>query len=198
MTKLVANIEQAEALAFARALILRGHRKDGESGSFFEVPESRRFVRNILRIMLLTPQGRLDLLALARAGAENAQIILQDTLLELKSRCEPLPGEFIGYDMELTAGKVPPPLSGPGPDKGDELLRNICITGTVAAVCDRYNLKPTGRSMRKRSGCSIVAEALAVINMAIGYKAVESIWKKYGRAMPRRRGWVAALGELPS
>jgi hypothetical protein len=196
MTKLLATIEQTEALEFARALILRGHRNDGESGSFFEAAESRAFVRKFLRIMLLTVEGRLDLLALARAGEEDAQIILRNTILEIKSRLEPLPAEFIGYDMELIAGKVPPPRSGPGPDRRNELLRNISIATTVAAVCDRYSLKPTGRSMRKRSACSIVAEALAVIHMAIGYKAVETIWKKYGRYMPGP-GWVAAMGPLP-
>jgi hypothetical protein len=198
MTKLGATIESAEALDYASAMILRGHRRDTESSSFFEAGESRAFVSRFLRTLLLTVDGRLELLALARAGDGDAQGVLRDAILELKSRREPLPAEFDGYEMELIRGMVP--QTGPGPDKRNELLRNICIAATVAAVCDRYGLRPTGRSARRRSGCAIVAQALGVIGKAISAKAVEAIWMRYRSAMPTAPGWTFALEDkaLPS
>jgi hypothetical protein len=198
MTKLGATIDSTEALEYARAMILRGHRRDEGSGSFFEVAESREFVRRVQRLMLLTAEGRLDLLALARAGEGDAQAILQTAILELKSRREPLPAEFDGYVMELIRGMVP--KSVPGWDRRNTFLRDVSIAATVASVCDRFGLRPTGRSARKRSGCAIVAQALAVIDKAMSYKEVETIWTRYGRFMPRTSGWPFAFenNALPS
>jgi hypothetical protein len=195
MTKLLATLKSTEALAYARRLIKRGHRTDESSGSFFESPQSREFVRDFISIMMMTPDGRLRLVELARIGEEDAQEILRVALLEFKSRGEPLPPEFAGYDMELTAGMVPPPVGIDGPDKRDRLLRDISIAMTVAAVCDRFGLKMFGRSVRTRSGCSVVGEALDVINRRMSTAAVELIVKRYRRAMPTKHGWTLALGD---
>jgi hypothetical protein len=194
LSRLHATIQSTEALTYAREMVLRAHRYDGNSGSFFEAAESRAFVRRFLRLMLLTADGRLNLLALARVGEEDAQIILRNEILELKSRRLPLPAEFDGYEMELIAGMVPPPQPGVGPDLRNELLRNITIASTVAAVCDHYRLKPTGRSARGRSACSIVAEALGAIHKQMDSKTVEGIWRRYKRSMPYPpTGWTFAF-----
>jgi hypothetical protein len=197
MTKLAATRNSAAALEYASALILRAHRKD-ESGSFFETPSSREFCRRVLQLMLLTATGRLDLLALARAGDGDAQAVLGDAIVELTSRRAPLPAEFDGYLMELAVGKVP--RAPRGRDKRDNFLHDVCIAATVAATCDRYGLRPTGRSARRRSGCAVVAQALGVISMQIGVKAVERAWTKYRSAMPPKRDWTFALENkaLPS
>jgi hypothetical protein len=194
MTKLLATLKSTEALAYAQRLIKRGHRTES-SGSFFESPQSREFVRDFISIMMTTPEGRLGLIELARAGEEDAQTILRTAILEFKSRGEPLPTELAGYDMELTAGMVPPPVGIDGPDKRDRMLRDISITVTVAAVCDRYGLKPFGRSVRKRSGCAVIGEALGVIGKAMSYKAVEAICRRYWRGMPTKCGWSLVLGD---
>src|SRR5262245_61562719 len=192
MTKLLATRDSIEALAYARRMIERVHRADENGGSFFDPPRSREFVRNFLRLMLSTVDGRLTLLDLARVGEEDAQTILRTTILELESRREPLPAEFEGYKMELIGGRVPPLMPGDGPDKRDRLPRDIAITVTVAAVCDRFGLKPTGRSVRKRSGSSIVAEALGVIDRRMEPKAIEAIARRYWRSMPTVPGWTSA------
>lgn len=117
MTKLHATVQATEALAYARQMALCVHRDDGETGSFFEAAQSREFVRRAMRLMLLTVDGRLSLLALARVGEEDAQVILRTEILELKSRRLPLPAEFDGYEMELIRGMVPPPRPPAGPDR---------------------------------------------------------------------------------
>jgi hypothetical protein len=199
MTKLGATIESVEALGFAQAMVSRAHSKDANGDSMFEAAESRVFVRGLLRNMLLTVDGRLDLLDLARAGEEDAQIILRTEILERRSRDLPMPAEFVGYEMELIRGTIVP-QSGPGRDKRNFLLRDVSIAATVAAVCDRYGLRPTGRSARRRSGCAIVSQALAIIGHAVGVEAVEVAWNRYKRAMPRGCGWTFALEDkaLPS
>jgi hypothetical protein len=193
MTKLLATIESVAALAYARRLIERGHRVDENSSSFFEAPQSQTFVRSLFSMMMLTEEGRLQLLAYARAGEEYAQKIIREALFELKTRGAPLPGEFINYDMELTAGMIPKPLTFSGPDQRDTLLRDISIAATVAAVCDRFYLKPTGRSARKRSACAVVAEALGAVGKQMSPKAVEEVWRRYKRGMPTRPGWTFSL-----
>ena len=194
MSKLHATIQSTEALDYARWMVQRLHRNDGETGSFFEEAENRAFVRKALRLGLLTVDGRLSMLALARAGEEDAQIILRTEILELKSRRLPLPAEFDGYEMELIRGMVPPPRGAPGPDMRNEFLRNVAIAAMVAALCDRFGLKPTGRSVRGRSACSIIAEALGIIQKQMTPHAVVSIWKRHKHNMPPPTGgWTFAL-----
>jgi hypothetical protein len=188
MTKLLATIESTEALAYARRWIERAHRDD--EGSFFEAPHSRAFVRSFFNMMMLTADGRTSLLVFAREGEAYSQEIVATAIAECRSRGVEPPAEFVGYEIELIQGKVPPPVSTPGPDKRDDILRDISIATTVAAVVDRYGLKPTGRSARKRSACAVVAEALGVINRQVSPKAVEDIWRRYKRGMPTVRGWT--------
>jgi hypothetical protein len=62
---------------------------------------------------------------------------------------------------------------------------------TVATVCERFNLKPTGRSPDQLSGCAIVAEALGEASMGKSAKAIEVIWYRYRGAMPTVPGAAA-------
>jgi hypothetical protein len=192
MTKLLATIQSTEALAYARRMIERGHRDD--EGSFFEAPRSRTFVRSFFNMMMLTADGRTSLLMFAREGETYSQEIVATAIAECRSRGAEPPAEFVGYEIELIQGKVPRPTSGPGPDKRDDVLRDISIAATVAAVVDRYGLKPTGRSARKRSACAVVAEALGVVNKRMSTDAIERIWKRHKRRMPSVPGWTLSLG----
>jgi hypothetical protein len=195
MTRLLATARSIEALEFARDLIVRLHRRHDDSGSLFEAAESQRFVRNFMRLGLEWATGRMWLVEMALAGEEDAKIILQETILELQSRRLEMPTELLTYNMQLVRGVRPAGLA--GPKKKNELMRNICICVVAAAVCDRFGLKPTGRSARRRSACAVVGDALQVIGMRMSAKAVEAIWRRYGRAMPSARGWAAAMGPLP-
>jgi len=194
MTKLLATREQVEALAFARDLIARFHRS-GDIGSPFEAAESRAFIRNWLRIGMLTTRTRMELIEFALAGFDDAQTILADVILDARSKGERLPPEIESYEMKVIAGELRRPPHQGGPDKRNEFTRNVLIAMVVAAVAERFKLKPTGSSARRRSACSIVAEALSAINMRLGSKAVESIWKVHGPKIPPR--WFSAMGPLP-
>ena len=193
MTRLLATRESIEAVAYARRMIERGHR-DGD-GSFFSPERSREFLRNAVRMMLLTPDGRIDLVEYAEAGEEDAQAVVRNIIFEFESRGERVPTEFAGYKMKLLAGREPRRLTGDGPDGRDRLLRDIAIATTVAAVCDRYGLKPTGRPTHGRSGCAIVAEALgSSIRQVITPKGVEKILAALPALDADREGLVTVLG----
>src|SRR5262249_47578025 len=158
MTKLVATIESADALAFARKLIHRGAAA-GDGGSLFEPMASRTFVRNFMRSgALFSTNTRMAIIHLARAGDDSADAGIRDVILEIRGRGESLPFDLDNYAIELVHGGMRHGWS--GPKRKNELLRNISIALVVAAVCDRFGLQPTGRSVRRRSGCAIVAEAL--------------------------------------
>jgi hypothetical protein len=107
LSNLPATIDEAEALIFARELILRLD-AGGDVGSPFEGTESRHFLRKLLAGTLQTADGRMWLTDMARAGEEESQIVLQDALLEMKSRHIELPTELAYYDMQLTRADVMP------------------------------------------------------------------------------------------
>jgi hypothetical protein len=191
----------ADALNYARREIARY----GSSGSSpwsddpLLMPEaSRAFMRDFLRrVALEHPIHRMALIDWARAGDPVVHEVLAMLILEIKSRSEPLPTELFGYDMEITRDSI---LSqhrkkAPARKKMANLLRDICIARVVAGVCDRYGLDPTGNSSRRRSACSIVAEALAVANMKMDGETVVTIWKKMRGAMPTVPGWASTSPE---
>ena len=135
----------------------------------------------------------MQLIVLARSGDADAVDVLKNIIIETKSRREELPVELENYNMKLLHGGMG--HRPPGAKKKNKLLRNICVATIVAAVVDRFGLAPTGRSPHRRSACSIVAEALAEARLSLGDKAIESIWKAHGRAMPTVPGWTSVFLE---
>jgi hypothetical protein len=180
-----------EPLAFARAHLVHLHRSSPWNLPASTPAEATAMVQETLRGMLSYAQGRLLLVAAARVGSTDAHAVLTTVILEAKSRGTLLPTELEAYAMELVAGLAPPHLR--GPKKKDKMLRDIRIALTVAALIDRFGLDPTSRSARRRSACAVVAEALAVVHMGMGVKAVERIWQAYARAMPTVPRWTANL-----
>jgi hypothetical protein len=193
MTKFGALVQATEALAFARKMILQLHSDGGAfadghgGGSPFCSPESRAFVRNVFQMMTMTAAGRLDLIALARVGEDDAQLVLRDLILEIKTRHQQLPLELDAYVMELVHNEGA--ASWPGARAKNDFSRNLCIAAVVAALHDQFGIKPTGRSARQRNGCSIAGEALDVIDQRLSAEAVKSIFKRYSGAMPTQPGW---------
>ena len=197
MTTLPATIVEAEALAFARDFVVRlagpgpwGH------ASPFGAEESRALTRNLLRLNCESALGRMQLIAMARAGEKDARALLHTLMIEMISQRGQLTRELDEYNMGLLRdGLRPPPR---GPKRKDRITRDVCIAMTVAAVVDRYGLRPTrntasrGRPSARRSACSIAAEALEVVHLRLGEKAVETIWNRLANAMPTVPGWAAA------
>jgi hypothetical protein len=188
---LPATLIEAEALEFARREIARY--RDGTNPWSDDSPltaeAGRAALRHIMRqASLENPVHRMILAAWGRAGDPDADAVLRTLLIEYQSRGERPPTELANYNMEVLQGGFHQP---PARKKKNNLIRNICIATTVAAVIDRYGLRPTGRSPHCRSACSIVAEALGEAQMQLGNKAVEKIWEAYGRAMPTVPGWAS-------
>jgi hypothetical protein len=191
MTKLLATIEQADALHYARDLIVRLHGREG--GSPFESAESRRFVRDLMHACINFPRGRMFLIDAALAGEAEAQHLLSDAILDHVSARREMPTELAYYSEKLALRQVPDPVASPGPDKRNEFTRNVIISVVICALRDRFHMKPTGRSARRRNACAVVGQALAVVGHGIGPKAVEAIWSLYGRGMPTVPGWTDIL-----
>jgi len=198
MMILPARMVEAEALAFAREWIERF--RDGtnpwSSDSALTADSGRAVTQHLMRqATLLHPVNRMQVIAMARAGDTEAHDVLRTLMIEMQSRSEPMPTELINYNMEVLHGGLHQP---PGPKRKDKLLRDVCIAMTVAAVCDRFGLKPTrntasrGRPSARPSACSIVAEALEVAQMGMGEKAVEAIWIRLRNAMPTAPGWASS------
>jgi len=190
MTRLPTTIAGAEMLDYARDLLVRIS-EAGEVDSPFEAIEGQAIFRKLLRLMLMTSDGRSLLVALAQAGETDARIVLRETIAEARSWHRELPVELEFYELQLLGGPLPAAPAGQQPK--DRLARDIAIAFAVAVVCDRFGLKPTQSSVRKRSGCKLIAEALDVVQKARSYDLVRSIWRRYGRAMPTQFGWVKFL-----
>jgi hypothetical protein len=189
---------EAEALAYARRLIARFHADGTPWGpmSPLEVPGNRAFIRHVIRPgLFVSAVTRMILVGAARAGDEDAILVLRDYILEAKSRRQELPAEIHAYDMELTlhggSSRRPPP----GPKRKNKFYRNIIICMVTSAVAGRFGLAPTGRQdRRRRSAASIVAEALvSEAQISIGEKGVERLWGEIGRNMPTGPVWADAL-----
>jgi hypothetical protein len=189
MTTLPATLVEADSMHFAREFIRLLHHS-GDSP--FSSEAAINLVRPILMGMLRSADGRFDMIDLARAGDPDAIAILKDLALELRSRHETLPHELDNWVSEQLRNPPKPKREG-GPRRITKLPRDIGIAVVVAGVIDRFGLKPTGRSPHRRSACAVVADALSEIGEALGYKAVETIWQRYGRAMPTQPGWSRAL-----
>jgi hypothetical protein len=191
MTRLPAPSVKAEALQLAHAYIVefRDGKNPWSDVSPLTSEAGGAMFRHMLRVTALNhPVGMLNVIDMARGGEPDADAVLRTLILEYKSRQEAMPTELAGYDMELTArdgGFLRPPAR----QKKSNVLRDICIAIAVAAVIDRFGLRPTGRSPLKLSACSVVAEALEVAHLRLGYKAVEEIWRRYKRSVPTVPGW---------
>jgi hypothetical protein len=147
------------------------------------------FVREALfrQAVLLSVESRMLIILLARSGDADAMAVLRELILEMKSRRLPLPLELENYNMELVHGAMG--HKPPGPQKRNKVLRDICITMIVGEVIEQFRLELSGRSARRRSACSIVAEALGEVGINMGPKAVEKICERYSCLMPTRPGW---------
>jgi hypothetical protein len=179
MTKLPATLKEAEALNFVheynQALSTPWFTEDNPwSGYSALSPEaSRAFCANLMTHMLQSAESRMWLVEAAKAGEAGAVDLLQSALLECKSRKIAMTTELEEYDLWITRHGVRRRRRS---EAMNFPVRDIGIAQMVAEIVTRYDLKPTGRSARFRSACSIVAEALGM-----SYEAVVIIWQRHER-----------------
>jgi hypothetical protein len=192
LVKAEIRLIEADALAYAQREIAKWRSMGNPYGTGDSVltPEaSRALLRQMYKNIALTHCDRMmDIIALARSGDPDADDALLELIREFLSRGEQLPTELAAYNMEVTRrGEGWHFRKRQGKKWYHHITRNICITLTVAAVCDHFPpLKPTGRSPHRRSASSIVAEALGEAEFVgqRGCKAVEAIWGKYKCVAP--------------
>ena len=197
---LPATYQEAEAEAFAREKFACFKQEGSPWGGHSPLaPEATRvWFRQMLQIGLHGAANRMRIVAGAKAGDADYVALLKGVLLEAKSarRMDQLPTEIIDYDMWITAhGEQRMRRS----EKRDYVIRDICVSLVVAALDDKFGIRPTGHSARRRSGCEIVGEALFEGGAATAgkrhrkksYETVKKIWGKYKNAMPTVPGWAA-------
>jgi hypothetical protein len=184
MMKLPATLKEAEALALARERKARFTEGNPFSEHSALSPEaSRAFCADLMKPMLQSAEGRMWLVAAAKAGEPYPVDLLQAVRLECKSRNLEMTTELKEYDLWVT-------LHGERRRRRSEAtsypVRDICMALTVAEIIDRYDFKPTGSSARFRSACSIVAEA-----WGMSYNTVLTVWQRHERHMPTVPGWAS-------
>ena len=198
IVKLPAVQKDREAYAFARRM-LQGFRDTSSpwsSESALSPQAGRGFFRDILARSVRSAYVnlRLQVLAAARAGDDDAIFVVNHFINDMKSLGVQLPTEFAAYSMDVVAGLVRPR----GPRPKESLARNIVIANTVAALIDRfgipYSRKRKGRDGRpsaRRSGSAIVAAAARDVTggqLDLGEKRVERVYETMRGGMPNSAG----------
>jgi hypothetical protein len=181
--KAAATSVEAEAIEFARDWLRRHSGNPWSDHPTRTADASRAFWRHVLwRAARQHPVYRLRVIAMARAGDADADEVIRTLIIEMQSRGDPMPAELVAFTMEVLHGGLHQP---PGPKRKDRILRDVTIAMAVAAVIDRFGFNPYRNTTSGRlSACAVVA---AADNRS--EKAVETIWRKLGRAMPTVAGW---------
>jgi hypothetical protein len=91
--------------------------------------------------------------------------------------------------MEVLHGGLHQP---PGPKRKDRILRDVTTAMAVAAVVDQFGLSPYRASYRKPASTRISACAVVAAAQNKSEKAVETIWGRFGGAMPTVPGWATS------
>jgi hypothetical protein len=190
MVKLPTTIQQDEALQFAREEVARWRDMKNPWGedSVLSPEASQAMLRHILKEAALQhPSLMLMVIDAARNGDDDADAVLKNLIIEHQSRDDRMPTALTAWNMEVLHRSLHKP---PARKKKNYILRDLFISLTVVDLVDRFGLKATGRSARRRSACSIVGEALGEARMRMTDKAVEAIWERYKHVMP---GWTGPV-----
>jgi hypothetical protein len=175
---------ESEAQAYANRRWLEYHHGDNRwsDDPFVSKEASRALVRHIMRLgALRDPRGEMHVIAVARAGDPDADLVVRDIALEKRSRGEVLSPWLEAYIFDRAEGF----LQRPARKKKNNLLRDLIIAVIVAELEDRFEINGYGRSPHRRSGCAIVG---AVVGLS--YDDIKTIWDKHKRHMPTKRGWA--------
>lgn len=190
MIQLPTNVKQAELLksgmrefASEQMAIWADQRKTA--------PFLRDFLKTIYRLACLSHCDRMqDVLTLARNGDAIADDVLCQLYREMKSSSVSPP---VMLDVYVTM-EVSRRSEGwrfkkrKGKKKTDQIMRNIGIVHTMAALIDVYGLHPTKGSDWTIAASEIVGE---ILKPPVGYKAIEEVWRNWSGVAPTRPGFWA-------
>jgi hypothetical protein len=191
MTQLPATYLEAQTLAFARDWIKRACEPQGCFG-----PDAMEvYGKSFMMAYAQSTFGADDIVYFAENGCEQADLVLRELIAGYNDRDEPLGAVLRAYNIRLINPMRKPKQSGPA--KANNFLRDMGITMLVIHLRDEFNLRPSQRTNRKTkvhppSACSIAATALteAGINIPLGSKGVEKVWRHYLAALAGTK-WAA-------
>lgn len=157
---------EADAVAYARQWLAERRDVDpfGTGVPALHPSAGHALVRQQLKALCGRPDGMLWVVANARAGWKDADAALRDLAREYLHVHKLPPVPLTNYMMERDAGTIA--LPPPGRQEGDNYLRDVMIVFLVNEVCQKFGLRPyrsrTSRSpVRRPSGCSVAAQAIA-------------------------------------
>lgn len=132
---------------------------------------------------LLDPLFLTDLATLARAGLEDARLVLQELIARYHN--EPLPPVLYSYNLEVHRG-LGPKLRGRQP--AGHFLQDLSGALLVILLEEQFGLRRTRRSLRHESAYSIAAQAMREAGLRRGGE--DAVRKMYVRWAPFiLRGW---------
>jgi hypothetical protein len=184
-------VVEGSALAAAREWIARCLEPPEASTLFFGVvlppmhpPAGRVVFREMTKQWALWhPFNMTKVCEAARAGWDEADLILRELIATFVNRGEQLPAVLAAYNIELLAQATQPRPR--GRKKTAQWLQDICIATLIVLLVEQFGLKPRRRqsSMSKPSACSIVAQALSEAGIHRGgERAIEKVWQHYSSA----------------
>ena len=146
-------------------------------------------LRNHIRVRLrLGTIPRMQVIAAAEAGHQDADLALRELAAEHISRREEMPTELANYVQRALV--LPPVTYPPGRNLADTWLRDIGVAVMVQLAMERWNL-PASRSHSRKpestrlSACYLVALALNKRSYAIRERQVERIHANHSRLAQR-------------
>jgi hypothetical protein len=173
---------EAQALDYAKKLVAWYRDKHWFSPHSVLSPEAAHAVtqQHLKQRALEHPNHMLHIIKKARAGYQDAQKAMLDLVnTEYYHRGRAPPPQLVAFQMDWNAGLIHKRTR----DNVDNFLRNIIIASMVWELSAKFCLKPTRRSPRHPSGCSILAIAIASElprgMIKPGERAVETIWKEW-------------------
>jgi hypothetical protein len=195
MTTLPATLVEAEARTCARAWLAEfGDMDPFEVGvPIRDRSYGRAWLRRELKTLAMShPENMMWVIDNARAGWDDADVVLRELAIEVVDRGERLPTALGAYTMEVLRG-YPAPR---GPRKSTHAFQNILFAGITAKLVEQFwpDLKPTRNPLSKRvSACDIVADAVNEAGMGrqFAYKEAERLWLQLGK-------WLLPEGFLAS
>lgn len=147
---------------------------------FLSKADSKRAFKELMKGIAKSDTGRLAEYAdYASQGWGLADGDMRELIMELVRAGQQLPPLLSAYSTLLA---VDPPRKVSGPERADNVFRDIAITLIVNEVAEVFNLTPTARG-ENRSACRVVAEALTGAKIPMGHKQVEQIWNRVDRML---------------
>jgi hypothetical protein len=168
---------EAEALAYAKQLL-------AEYGALLSPENSRTFSRLMLKNYALShPLNLSNLIYDAKAGWEDAHLALIELIAEFEGSGRWKPPQLVSYTIDALNPNLPPRPR--GPNKANQVTRNIVVVVVVSALVERFGLRAVRNREarapeRRSSACALVAQALEdTPGSILGERAVEKVWENF-------------------